>query len=115
VPLIFAQDHPDPAAYNRDPVAELARIKGRLVQGSASGAEIVQTGHPTLRINFTLQDPEIEQGIESGKISTSNCFRPKYDGAKRLVDVQPHHILFFREDGETIPGDKGVLIMRAEA
>lgn len=112
VPLIFAQDHPDPPAYDRDPEAELAKVNGRLVKGTASGAEIVQTGHPTLRINFNFQDPEIEHGIEAGKISTSNCFRPTYDEAKRLVGVQPHHILFFREEGQTRPGDGGVLIMR---
>lgn len=112
VPLIFAQDHPDPAAYDKDPKAELARVNGRLVKGTASGAEIVQTGHPTLRINFNIQDTEIQQGIEAGNISTSNCFRPTYDQAKRLVGVQPHHILFFKEDGETVPGDGGVLIMR---
>ena len=112
VPLIFAQDHPDPRAYDKDPAAELARIKGRLVKGTASKAEIVKTGHPTLRLNFMLQDQEIQQGIEQGQISTSNGMIPEYDQAKRLIGVQPHHILFFREDGKTVPGDAGVLIMK---
>lgn len=112
VPLIFAQDHPDPRAYNKDPAAELARIEGRLVNGTASKAEIVRTGHPTLRVDFRLNDPEIQQGIERGQISTSNGFMPEYDQQKKLVRVQPHHILFFKEDGKTVPGDAGVLIMK---
>lgn len=112
--LIFAQDHPDPDKFDKDPEAELERIKGRLVQGTARDARIEMTGHPTLRITFDLEDDEIEKGIEDGTISTSNCFFCKDDGKKLTGSVRPHHILFFIEKGKDTPGDRGVLILNKE-
>lgn len=109
--LIFAQDHPDPDKFDKDPDAELKRIKGRMVNGTARDARIELTGHPTLRITFDLDDEEIEKGIADGNISTSNCFFCKDDGKKLTGTVRPHHILFFYENGKAQPGDRGVLIL----
>lgn len=109
--LIYAQDHPDPVAFDRDPEAELKRIGGRMVQGTARDARIDTVGHPTLRIAFDLDDKEIEDGIEEGKISTSNCFYCSDDGHKLTGTVRPHHILFFREEDGNLPGDRGVLVL----
>ena len=111
VPLIFAQEHPDPEKWNRDPEAELKRVKGRLVDGRARDTRIELTGHPRLMTVFDLHDKEIEDGIENGEISTSNGFWAKHDD-KLLGTVRPHHILFFREkrDGP-VPGDGGAFIL----
>ncbi|MFA5313035.1 MAG: hypothetical protein WC375_06960, partial [Methanomassiliicoccales archaeon] len=71
VPLILAQEHPIPAAYDKDPEAELKRIGGRVIKGNASGTHIETNGHPRLMTTFKLEDAEIEEGIAKGKISTS--------------------------------------------
>lgn len=112
VPLIFAQDHPDPRAYDADQEAELKRIKGRLVKGRASGTSIETTGHPRLMTKLILNDPEVEKGIAEGKISTSNGFLGKAEKGALAGTVRPHHILFFYEmPGGPTPGDRGVMIL----
>jgi hypothetical protein len=116
VPLIFAQQHPEPDAWDKDAAAELQRIKGRLVNGKAAGTYIETTGHPRLMTTFELHDKEIEAGIADGTISTSNGFRTRHDGDKLIGAVQPHHILFFEEKdkGGPVPGDKGVVVLNTD-
>lgn len=110
VPLIFAQDHPEPAAYDKDPEAELKRINGRVLEGSASNTRIEITGHPRLMTTFQLKDGEVEKGINDGKVSISVAFLAKQSDGK-LASVQPHHILFFIENGKDLPGDGGAFIL----
>lgn len=115
VPLIFTPkipaDHPNPDAYDKDPEAELKRIGGRLLDGHAKGTYIDGVGHPKLRTEFIINDAEVKKGIADGRISTSNGMRVPNNGNKLTGTVQPHHILFFYEEGGAVPGDKGAFIL----
>jgi hypothetical protein len=113
VPLIYSSKaiHPDPAAYDKDPQAELARIGGKLIEGKVAQSYIDQTGHPRLMGKLLLSDQEIEAGIRAGKISTSTGMKVPHDGTKLKGTVAPHHILFFKEEGGNLPGDLGVFIL----
>jgi len=110
--LIYADDHVDPEAYEKNPEAELKRVNGRIIKGTNKDTRIDEVGHPTLRTTFDLQDKEVNDGIDNGEISTSNCFYlRKVDGK---IVAKPHHILFFRETDKSLPGDRGVLILNKE-
>ncbi len=111
IPLIYAQNHPDPEAYDKDPEAELKRIGGRLV-GTCNDAWIDRTGHPRLMGALGITDQEVEDGIEDGIISLSNGLRNLRPKGDRLEEAaRPHHILLFREDGKYMPGDLGTFIL----
>lgn len=111
VPLIFAQEHPDPEAFDKNPQAELRRIKGRLV-GECMDAWIDRVGHPRLMGELGIIDPEVENGIGKGLISLSTGLRNRHPEGERLQEaVDPHHILLFVEGGEDMPGDKGAFIL----
>lgn len=105
VPIIYAQTHPDLDAWDQNPEAELARIKGRLVVGKLEEASIASTGHPRLMGKWAFADPEIQKGIADGTISLSTGFRCTNDGVKLTGQVQPHHLLLFKETEKHIPGD----------
>lgn len=111
VPLIFAQEHPDPEAFDKNPQAELRRIRGRLV-GECMDAWIDRVGHPRLMGELGVSDPEVERGIGKGLISLSTGLRNKLPAGERLQEpARPHHILLFVEGGEDLPGDKGAFIL----
>lgn len=111
IPLIFAQHHPDPEAYDADPVAELKRIGGRLV-GSCLDAWIDRTGHPRLMGRLGVSDSGVEDGIEDGAISLSTgLFNLRPDGDRLEEPAKPHHILLFVEGGKDLPGDLGTFIL----
>ena len=111
IPLIYAQNHPDPEAYDKDPEAELKRIGGRLV-GTCNDAWIDRTGHPRLMGALGVTDQEVEDGIEDGIISLSTGLRNLRPKGDRLEEAaRPHHILLFREGGKDMPGDLGTFIL----
>lgn len=111
VPLIFAQKHPDPEAYDADPAAELKRIGGRLV-GKCLDAWIDRAGHPRLMGRLGVSDQGVEDGIEDGVISLSTgLFNLRPDGDRLDEPAKPHHILLFVEGGKDLPGDLGTFIL----
>jgi len=111
IPLIYAQHHPDPDAFDKDPEAELQRIGGRLV-GTCNDAWIDRTGHPRLMGALGVTDQEVEDGIEDGNISLSTGLRNLRPKGDRLdEEARPHHILLFKEGGKTMPGDLGTFIL----
>jgi len=111
IPLIYAQYHPDPEAYDKDPEAELKRINGRLV-GTCLDAWIDRMGHPRLMGKLGVNDSEVEDGIGDGIISLSTGLRNLRPKGDRLEEeVLPHHILLFREAGKDMPGDLGAFIL----
>jgi hypothetical protein len=113
VPLIYSSKglHPDPDAWDKSPEAELARIGGRIIDGKVVKSYIEQTGHPRLMGKLQLSDQEIVAGIKAGKISTSTGMRVPHDSTQLKGIVSPHHILFFQENGESMPGDLGAFIL----
>ena len=111
IPLIFAQHHPDPEAYDADPAAELKRIDGRLV-GKCLDAWIDRAGHPRLMGRLGVSDQGVEDGIEDGVISLSTgLFNLRPDGDRLDEPAKPHHILLFVEGGKDLPGDLGTFIL----
>lgn len=111
-PLIFAQKHPKPKLYDKDPEAELKRIGGRVVGAHKGAASIDMTGHPRLMgMLATDGDEEVEKGIADGKISTSNGYYNCIKGGEIDGDAHPHHILLFYEKPGSEPGDQGAFIL----
>ncbi|OPX59479.1 MAG: hypothetical protein A4E30_01254 [Methanomassiliicoccales archaeon PtaB.Bin215] len=106
VPVIHANDHPDMTAYDRDPAAELARIKGRVV-GRVENPKLSPTGHPRLLGDTRFNDAALDDKIAAGLLSLSTGFRaPVKDGAL-AGPVRPHHVLVFEENERDQPVDLG--------
>jgi hypothetical protein len=116
--LVFAKDHPDAEAFEKDPVAELKRIGGMEV-GTLSDAWIERTGHPKLMGKLEVTSKEVEQGIVDGKVSLSVAYwhrriaDAKY-GIRTAGPVQPNHILLFYEDESNLPRDLGSMILNKD-
>lgn len=115
IPVIYASDHPDMDAWEADPEAELARIKGKIV-GEIERAEIDKVGHPKLKALLSLlDDPEIEAKIKEGKLSLSTGFwaMPSKEGELRSIsgEIEPQHLLVFDEDLRNIPKDHGSMFL----
>jgi hypothetical protein len=118
IPIIYAIDHPEMDAWEADPEAELARIKGKIV-GEVEKAEIDKTGHPKLKALLKLlDDPEIEAKIKEGKLSLSTGFwaMPTKEGELRSISgaIEPQHLLVFEEDLRNIPKDQGSMFLNKQ-
>lgn len=114
IPCIFAQDHPEPEAYDTDPEAELARIKGRVV-GEVKDASIANEGHKRLMGTLGIEDDEVEAGIADGQISLSTGMYARIikdqGGGRTEGPIEPHHVLLFYEDRANLPRDLGTGIL----
>lgn len=110
VPLVFADAHPDPELFDRDPEAALAQVNGRIV-GSTYDPRIEIEGHPRLMAGLNIDDEECIALWEAGKLSLSTAFWMESGMDRHLTVVrQPNHVLVFREDAVNRPRDLGVLI-----
>jgi hypothetical protein len=116
IPLIYAQQHPELDAMVEDPIAELERIKGRIV-GAVKGGAVDTNGTPRLMGGFDWgDDAEVQGTFDEGKLGHSTAFwfsGKGNDGAMR-GPVIPNHVLLFRQDGTIAPKDKGAMILNAE-
>src|SRR5574343_1267223 len=71
VPVVYFDEHPDLAAFETNPDAELQRLseqygKPAKLAGRVSNARIETTGHPRLMGDLVLNnDPEVFQLIEA--------------------------------------------------
>lgn len=114
IPLIFAQEHPVPEAYDADPEGELARIKGRVV-GTVSEARIANEGHKRLMCKLKIDDAEVDRLIAEGRISLSTGFyahrMEDEHGIRTVGPVTPHHVLLFIEDRTSLPRDLGTGVL----
>jgi hypothetical protein len=116
IPLVYAQQHPDPKAMLDDPIAELARIDGRIV-GAVKGGAIATEGTPRLMGAFDwADDEEVQKAYEEGKLGHSTSFFYGGKGKDGAVKepIIPNHVLLFKMDGSIEPKDKGAMILNAE-
>jgi len=120
VPIIFAQEHPDLEAYDKDPAAELARLAretGRRadIVGTPANARIETKGRPRLMGDLNWQaDPEIQRLFDEGKLATSTAFWANTKNGSLDGLVRPHHVLLFEEDRKNQPRDKGAVVLNKE-
>ena len=112
-PVIYANDHPDLAKYDTDQEAALMSVGGEII-GQVSNPHIDMTGHPKLMGTLDISNTNVESLIKNGKIALSTAFRGKADGEKNITDVNPHHVLIFKEDSQNGPRDLGVAILNKE-
>ena len=122
VPVVFAQDHPDPDAFAENPEMALEKVKGRMV-GTVRNPSIDMTGHPRLMAQLAIDDDDIDRLIDEGAaneapVSLSTAFRcPAEEDGDRITltgPVDPNHVLLFVEEGDSQPGDKGAFILNRQ-
>jgi hypothetical protein len=116
VPIIYANAHIDPKAYDANPEAELARVGGRVV-GTFRDPRIEHVGHPNIRGKLDIKDAMVDALIEAGRVTPSSAFfaNPEDQDPSTLSGpVKPHHVLLFPEGGPLQPGDKGALILNTK-
>lgn len=119
IPIVFASEHPDLAAFEKDPQAELARLrettgKRAEIVGSVRNARIERAGHPKLMGELVHSDPEVFQLVEAGKLSHSTGFWCGTDGNSLKGSVIPNHLLVFEEDAINQPRDRGAVILNKQ-
>lgn len=122
IPIVYAQEHPDLDAFEKDPEKELARIaektgKRAEIVGHIANARLETTGHPKLMSDLVLNhDPEVFQLVEAGKLSHSTGFWAKPSDGSLKGPVVPNHLLVFEENESNQPRDRGAVILnKAEA
>jgi hypothetical protein len=133
-PLVFAQSHPEPRDFTKDPDSELDRINGAII-GESSDAFIEGTGHPKLMItkNYTdatalrmfgqglITEEQLKKSqaavpialklLAEGKLSHSSAFICPDDGEKLTGTVIPNHILEFEETERDQPVDRMAVVL----
>jgi hypothetical protein len=133
-PLVFAQSHPEPRDFTKDPDSELDRINGSII-GESSDAFIEGTGHPKLMItkNYTdatalrmyekglITEEQLKKSqaavpialklLAEGKLSHSSAFICPDDGEKLTGTVIPNHILEFEETERDQPVDRMAVVL----
>jgi hypothetical protein len=133
-PLVFAQSHPEPRDFTKDPDSELDRINGAII-GESSDAFIEGTGHPKLMItkNYTdatalrmfgqglITEEQLKKSqaavpialklLAEGKLSHSSAFICPDDGEKLTGTVIPNHILEFEETDRDQPVDRMAVVL----
>lgn len=113
IPVVYANDHPDMKLFAENPTKALEAIKGEIV-GQVSKPYIASEGHPRLMAGITNTNPDVAQLIKDGQASLSTGFMGAADEASRILNVNPNHVLLFKEDSENMPKDHGAFILNKE-
>lgn len=114
IPNIFANQHPDPDAYDADPEAELKRIGGRVI-GDVLSPEIVTPGGARLEAGVDFGgDAEVEALNQAGELTGSTAFRCTVRNGAIASPPRPHHVLWFKEDLRNLGVDPGVVVLNKE-
>jgi hypothetical protein len=126
VPLIYAQDHPDPALVESDLEAALSSVQtaegtpGR-VCGGLSDTRVEMTGQPRLEAGVRFTDPEVDAAYRRGELSLSTAFRCAREGIALSGRARPNHVLVFKagrpsqqRPGAVWPRDKGAMFLNQE-
>ena len=120
VPIIFAHEHPDLEAYDKDPVSELTRIAEKTgrraeVVGTPRNTRIETKGRPRLMSELDWNaDPDVQKLYDEGKLAISTGFWANTKDQALDGYVKPHHILLFEESETSQPRDKGVVVLNQE-
>ena len=110
IPVIYADNHPDMALFDKDQAAALEKISGEIV-GTVNKPHVATDGHPRLMGQLKNKNLDVAKLITAGKASISTGFRGTADENKQIVDVVPNHVLIFKEDSENMPKDHGAFIL----
>jgi len=114
VPVIFGKRHPDTELFNNNPVQALDDIDGRVV-GYAFHASYKPKGRPRIESKLAINDKEVDQLYEGGKLALSPAFYADAPNKVVISEPRPHHVLVFEEiPGIQTPGDKGTLFLSQE-
>lgn len=117
IPIVYQKDgvHPDLIKFAANPAEELKRINGKQVGVNRSPA-IDVNGHARLTSNFSITDPQVDELINSKKISLSTGFFGKSDEGNKLTATTPNHILLFEEGAgsSAVPVDIGAIILNSK-
>jgi hypothetical protein len=111
IPLVFANEHPDLDLFQKDPQAALEKVQGRIV-GQCSDTRFIQEGHPHIRSALEVTDKECVDLWTQGLLSLSTAFYATVSGTDVEGDIQPNHVLLFKETDVDVPKDKGTLIQK---
>ena len=119
VPLIYAQEHPDPDLIEEDLKKALESVQtgeGKTGQlcGSISNTEVVIPGQPRLESKITFSDPVVEKRYKAGELSLSiayRCTESKQEKGHLTGKVKPNHILIFVQDDANQPRDPGAMLL----
>jgi len=111
-PLVFAQDHPDPALFAQDPQAAMKAVGGKEV-GTLQQPAVAMEGNPRFTGQLDWNDAQVEDLWKRHKLSASICYYSKgQDGQGRMVGpVGPNHVLLFELSEKDLPRDPGVFIL----
>lgn len=119
VPIVYAEDHPDPFLFRDNPEEALKRINGRIV-GKVKNSYVIKPedkkGKPRLMGVLDIQDKELLDKYLSGELSPSTAFINNSDWdiidgevVRRLKEILPNHVLIFKEDLIRKPRDMGAM------
>ena len=109
--LVFGTEHPNMKLFTSNPEEALKRVNARII-GKLSKAEIETAGHPRLIGTLKIDDEEVSELYDKGKLSLSTGFIAPINEEYRISGKTiPNHILLFEEDGITQPKDHGALIL----
>ncbi|BAI62238.1 hypothetical protein MCP_2166 [Methanocella paludicola SANAE] len=109
VPLVLAQNHPNPYLFKTDRKAALNAVNGKIV-GKGTNARIEGD---TLKLSLKICNPEALAYQKAGTLSLSSAFigtRSTKDN--KLVSINSvNHILLFPADEHNKPRDRTVRIL----
>jgi len=111
--IIYGQEHPNLDAWEKDPVAELTRIRGRKI-GVVKNARMDKTGHKKILAELPISDAEVEALMAAGTLGLSTGFRCDIEDGRIKSYVRPHHVLLFPETQGAVPGDKGTWFLNQD-
>jgi hypothetical protein len=113
IPLIRAQDHPDPRLFSNDPQAALDAVKGKDV-GRLRSPSVEMDGSPRFmgRLDWG-NDATTEDLWAKHRLSASIAyFSSGRDANGRVLGpLVPNHVLLFELSDKDLPKDPGVFIL----
>ncbi len=110
VPIVFAEQHPNPSLFTQNPEAALKQVNGIIV-GQATNARIVVEGHPRLLQALSINNPKALQLWKEGRLSLSSAFFAYRNAERRITKIESvNHILIFEETETDTPRDKSTII-----
>lgn len=119
IPIIYANEHPDPFLFRDKPEEALKKIDGKIV-GRVKNPHVIRPedkrGKPRLMGVLDIEDKALMDMFLKGELSPSTAFLNRSDWdlidgevIKRLKEILPNHVLIFKEDLKRKPRDMGAI------